>query len=81
MECAVCCKDVGGAHSCARCDKKVHLICGQQIGDEGYGQSIICYNCEKQNEDGEEIESEYFQVFLRFYLILWGLLNKVIGLT
>ena len=33
----VCCQKVGGAHSCKRCKKFVHVFCGIAEGEEGFG--------------------------------------------
>lgn len=50
--CHVCQREAGGAHKCAKCQKKVHVICGTTSpGEEGYGCSVICKNCEKVEEE------------------------------
>ena len=43
--CNVCKKEVQGAHVCVKCNLPVHLICGQGIGEEGYGQPVTCKTC------------------------------------
>ncbi|CAB3992085.1 Hypothetical predicted protein [Paramuricea clavata] len=44
--CHVCDTIVGQAHQCAKCHKHVHLFkCGKPIGEEGYGQKVICNTC------------------------------------
>ena len=43
--CAVCKNPVGGAHVCVKCKNPVHIICGNPIGDEGFGQSVTCFSC------------------------------------
>ena len=48
MKCHVCTNDVGDAHQCKFCKNKVNLICGNPEGDEGLGQSFICFNCSKK---------------------------------
>ena len=40
-----CGEKATGAHLCSICKKIVHSICGQPDGSEGYGASIVCYNC------------------------------------
>ena len=47
--CHVCHKEVEGAHTCKRCKKSVHLICGTAQGEEGYGQQVICKVCQNGN--------------------------------
>ena len=44
--CHVCFKELTGGHSCQSCNKYVHLLCGKPIGEEGYGQKVICSKCE-----------------------------------
>ena len=41
----MCGQEAGGAHSCHICKNIVHLICGDPIGEEGYGKSVKCKNC------------------------------------
>ena len=43
--CHVCCQKVGGAHSCKRCKKFVHVFCGIAEGEEGFGQQVTCNTC------------------------------------
>ncbi|GFY42653.1 integrase catalytic domain-containing protein [Trichonephila inaurata madagascariensis] len=46
--CVVCGMESTGAHSCAICKNQVHAICGNAVGDEGYGSKILCYLCQKE---------------------------------
>ena len=43
--CNVCNEVVGDAHTCVKCLKPVHVICGEGIGEEGYGQLVTCKKC------------------------------------
>ena len=51
LKCKICKEDVDGAHKCLKCNEYVHVICGKGVGEEGYGQSIICHNCSEKNSD------------------------------
>ncbi|GFT43589.1 hypothetical protein NPIL_572921 [Nephila pilipes] len=46
--CVVCGKESTGAHS--RDIRKIqgHPICGNTVGEEGYGSKVMCYLCEKE---------------------------------
>lgn len=59
QKCAVCCNAVGigTAHKCTNCKNYVHLFCGKGIGEEGYGQSVVCFHC------GEKEKGSYVLVF------------------
>ncbi|PRD18188.1 UNVERIFIED_CONTAM: hypothetical protein NCL1_61589 [Trichonephila clavipes] len=37
-----------GAYSCAICKNQVHAICGNAVGEEGYGSKILYYLCQKE---------------------------------
>ena len=52
LKCKVCKQEVGNGHKCAQCNDPVHLICGKPVkGDEeGYGQKVVCFKCEKQGK-------------------------------
>lgn len=43
--CHICFEELSGGHRCQSCDKLVHLLCGKPVGEEGYGQKVICFNC------------------------------------
>ena len=43
--CHICFGNVSGAHKCNQCRRSVHLICGIGVGEEGYGQEVICFKC------------------------------------
>lgn len=43
--CHVCNGDVGQAHSCLTCHRFIHIFCGTQQDEEGYGQKAICKDC------------------------------------
>lgn len=47
INCHVCSKELTGGHSCRSCGKLVHLLCGEPVGEEGYGQKVICVECGK----------------------------------
>ena len=44
--CKVCKLDVGGGHKCQECQEIVHLPCGKGVGEEGYGQFVVCGICQ-----------------------------------
>ena len=46
--CPVCKESVGSAHKCTYCSKNMHVFCGRGIGNEGYGQKIICPDCDSK---------------------------------
>ena len=48
MKCHVCTNDVGEGHQFKLCKNNVHLICSNPEGDEGYGQSVVCFICSKK---------------------------------
>ena len=48
MKCHVCTNDVGEAPQCKLCKNNVHLIGGNPEGDDGYGQSVVCFTCSKK---------------------------------
>ena len=52
--CKVCEQTVGKAHKCEHCKHFVHIFCGKTIGEEGYGQEVICFVCSgsKEKEKG-----------------------------
>ena len=49
IKCVFCNDIVGGAHKCIKCNKAAHLICGTGVGEEKYGQGLICFVCEPKN--------------------------------
>ena len=55
MVCPVCELETSGAHTCIDCFRYVHIICGRSIGEEGYGNSIVCNKCDlKRNQNDAE---------------------------
>ena len=49
--CSVCKNEVGSAHNCQTCGENVHIFCGNPTGEEGYVQSVVCFNCEPKSAD------------------------------
>ena len=47
VDCVVCKKDVGKVHQCNICKHYVHVFCGVGLGEEGFGQRVVCFNCEE----------------------------------
>jgi hypothetical protein len=45
MLCIKCHNETSGAHRCDVCKQHIHVICGTQIGEEGYGSSVRCDLC------------------------------------
>ena len=35
-----------GGHQCIACKRMVHIFCGEPIGEEGFGQKILCNDCQ-----------------------------------
>lgn len=52
--CHVCSNVTSGAHECVVCKRKVHMICGEGTGQEGYGQKVTCNNCIPQAHSTEK---------------------------
>ena len=44
--CGGCGRPVQAVHKCDRCLRSMHPFCGTPIGEEGYGQSIRCPECD-----------------------------------
>ena len=62
----MCLKESSGAHTCRKCGRNVHAICGHAIKDgggeeiEGYGVNIcctICFNIENAEENKRQSKS------------------------
>lgn len=45
----MCHKESDDALSCDNCKQPVHAICGESIGEEGYGAKVLCFLCNKEN--------------------------------
>ena len=41
----VCSLATSCAHFCGDCNVPIHVICGKQGGEEGFGTKVICPNC------------------------------------
>ena len=52
QQCHICMQDVGKAHKCKKCRKSVHIFCGIRVGEEGYGQNVICFDCSNKEVRG-----------------------------
>ncbi|KAL4704952.1 hypothetical protein ACJJTC_013409 [Scirpophaga incertulas] len=48
FRCIVCKDLTSGAHQCCSCLRHVHTICGETIGNEGYGASVLCLICKRK---------------------------------
>ncbi|GFY68363.1 uncharacterized protein TNIN_104411 [Trichonephila inaurata madagascariensis] len=46
--CVLCGMESTGAHSCNICKIQMPAICGNTVGEEGYGSTILCYLCQKE---------------------------------
>ncbi|GFX82855.1 hypothetical protein TNCV_2958111 [Trichonephila clavipes] len=46
--CVVCGMESTGVYSRAICKNQMHAICGNAVGEEGYGSKILCYLCQKE---------------------------------
>ena len=49
---------------CVQCKLPVHLPCGKGIGEEGYGQSVLCKNCGEATEDAQTTSKETSNEFV-----------------
>ena len=55
LNCVVCKLETSGVHKCPRCCCPIHLICGREAGEEGYGSSVWCPKCDIEvNRDKRE---------------------------
>jgi hypothetical protein len=59
LMCRVCNNESNGAHSCQICNQAIHAICGDTIGDEGYGSKVICFLCSKEKNVIQERNEAY----------------------
>ncbi|KAK9719068.1 hypothetical protein QE152_g22863 [Popillia japonica] len=55
--CVVCGMESTRAHSCDICKNPVHAICGNTVGEEGYGSKILCYLCQKEESIKDQREN------------------------
>ena len=55
--CVGCGNETDGAHKYQNCDLNCHIICGSPVGEEGYGQSVVCPNCLKSRDNDETREN------------------------
>ena len=55
--CGGCGELVSGVHRCSTCNAKMHVFCGTRVGEEGYGQDVICKKCSK--DTGVDKEHEF----------------------
>ena len=46
LDCVVCNLQTNGVHKCPECCCPIHLICGREAGEEGYGSSVWCPKCD-----------------------------------
>ncbi|GFY38752.1 hypothetical protein TNIN_448131 [Trichonephila inaurata madagascariensis] len=46
--CVLCGMESTEAHSCNICKNQMPAICGNTVGEEGYGSKILCYLCQKE---------------------------------
>ena len=44
-----CGNAVGDVHKCPHCQVSMHPFCGLGVGDEGFGQPVICKVCQQTN--------------------------------
>ena len=66
--CVQCDKPVGTVHACPQCKQYIHLICGTPVGEEGFGQSVICSKCKiKYSENEKSSNSSCFSSYAIFY--------------
>ena len=70
-KCKVCDGDVSGAHKCMECQESVHLVCGKGVGDEGYGQSVVCNICQERDKSVIEITDQEQKAAIEVPERLW----------
>ncbi|GFY68362.1 hypothetical protein TNIN_104401 [Trichonephila inaurata madagascariensis] len=46
--CVLCGMESTGAHSCNICKIQMPAICGNTVGEEGYGSTILCYYAKRR---------------------------------
>lgn len=63
-KCPVCLQEVGDAHSCIKCNKFIHVICGTGEGEEGYCQKVTCNKCRDVGKYRNYLDFNYAIVFL-----------------
>lgn len=45
-QCGGCGEPVGPVHRCPKCLRHMHPFCGRPTGAEGFGQSVVCPDCD-----------------------------------
>ena len=40
-----CGNEVGPIHKCPDCHVHMHIYCGTPVGEEGFGQAVLCPKC------------------------------------
>ena len=63
--CGGCGKDAASVHQCPHCKVNMHPFCGTPVGQEGFGQKIICPACSGRDES--EVESDKASVISADY--------------
>ena len=48
--CGGCGNQVGPVHKCDVCFRNMHPFCGRTIGEEGYGSTVRCPDCDKKSK-------------------------------
>ena len=56
--CVSCKSETSGAHKCQDCGLHCHVICGTPVGEEGYGQAVVCPKCSSKLRDTAKAENE-----------------------
>jgi hypothetical protein len=74
VKCCECNESMGvhGSHRCVGCERVMHGICGQALGDEGYGQQRKCSTCvqrsdlvaQSNNNDSDQSDDEFANLFI-----------------
>ena len=51
--------------------ERVHLVCGKGVGDEGYGQSVVCNICQERDKSVIEITDQEQKAAIEVPERLW----------
>lgn len=62
--CHICNKESSGAHTCIKCKRITHVICGDttENNDEGYGSQLICNLCTNEIKILKERKDSHFNL-------------------
>ena len=50
MSCGGCNAPCGSIHKCSTCGVNMHPFCGTPIGEQGFGQQVMCPKCSADDD-------------------------------